>query len=346
MKYDSESNYLVFFCSDRKSAEQVLTTIADAGLTPNSNTYANLFCMYAMENDITSILVGRDNLLDEDIFKVIDTLLKNGHDPKIDAFLENVKISGKVHTKAINFIYHLLNQGHDSAALEILSKLKDKSVYGHFLIRHLVKLRRPPNDIFAMCDSLEVMGLTKRSKHVLLHAIIQTTSLDEALQFFRDHRTKFEPITQDNFQPFFENVDANKTLMVVQVMTDEFQIKPNAQFTREVIGPNLDIKNPEQTVYDLRSANIPIYAAGQSVFYHCLSAKRLSDAADIANQFYMKLHPNHFIKVLIPALVATGDFKSYVSILRNFHDNFKELEERIGESSESDDNCVCFRYDG
>lgn len=320
-----------------------MTTITDAGLTPDSNTYANLFCVYAMENDITSILVGRDNLLDVDIFKVIDTLLKNGHDPKINTLFENVKMSSKIRTKAINFIYHLLNQGHDSIALEILSKVKDEFVFGHFLIRHLVKLRRPPNDIFAMCDSLEAMELTKRSRHVLVHAITQTTSLDEGLQFFRDHRSKFEPITQDNFQPFFEKVDANKTLMLVRVMTDEFQIKPNAQFTREVIVPNVDIKNPEQTVYDLRAANISTYAAGQSVVYHCLGANRLSDAADIANQFHMKLHPNNFIKVLIPALVATGDFKSYVNILRNFHDNFKQLEESLGESS--DDNCVCFVHD-
>lgn len=316
----------------------------EIGIEPNAGTYVKVLCIHAKNGDMTTILSElvklKKNQIDlhhSDVLKIINALVENGHQANITQLFQHVRRTNEFNDDAINFILCQLNRNNIDLSLGILEKMHqhqtpttENSVKGHFIIRQLIKLNRPLDDIITVCHHLEAIGMTSRAFSVLIQAVTNLKSWEEAIDVLRVLKTKSVPLTTEHFRYLFKTAAPENIFKLVRILTDEFQIKPSAHFARNEIVQNMDLSNPERAVLDLRGCNVPMYAAGLAVVFHCLRKNQIRDAANIMSQFNLTLHPQLFCSFVLRALRATDDFESYIRILRNFHDNYQQLMKEEG----------------
>lgn len=309
------------------------------GIEPNADTYVQLLCIHAKNGDLAAILSEIVRLKEKeillhhtDVLKIIHVLVDNDHQPNVTQLFEHVRRTNEFNDDAINFILCQLNNGRIDLALAILEKMHqqqtptgENSVKGHFIVQHLVKLDRPLDDIVQVCHHLEGTGQSKSAFCVLIQSVAILKSWDAAIDVLRELKTRALPLTTAHFRYLFLRATNDMVYKLLRILTEEFELKPSAQFTRDAIVQNLDLRNPEKVVLDLRGCNVPMFAASRSVFFHCLRKNQIKDAADVMSQFNLPLHPTLFRSFLIRTLLTTNDFESYIRILRNFYDNYEKL---------------------
>lgn len=159
-----------------ESAKGILSVMQQAGLEPSADTYTTLLCGYARKGDIDSIKSTLDEceskeifLLDKDYLDIIFSLSTNGHESQVPYLLSKVKKSVGYNQDAINLILRLINCGKEESATEILRTIppieREGQVlpHGNFLIKQMVKAKRPVEKIIAMCNLLEEQNLNHKA---------------------------------------------------------------------------------------------------------------------------------------------------------------------------------------
>lgn len=338
---------MIFFhlhCRDLEKAEAVLAKMLESGINSNVETHVEFLCVHAKRGDISTIIseierlaLAEFHLHHLDVLRIIETFVSHGHPPYITMLFRSDEQGVEFNDDATNFILRMLNKGRSDIAFGILDKMhKTVSINGHFILRQVVRLNLPLPDVIDICTQLNSTGLIPCAYFALLKSIREVrSSPEDILTTLRELRARSIALNAAHFDSLFKCTAPSEIIETVRIMTDEFGIIPSMEFTRKAIVQPLDLGNVEQLVYDLRDANIPLYAAAQSVVFHCIHRNQLNDAANVMNQFQQRIHPQLYQDFLIKALHETGDFENYVRIARNMYENYAILEAENGKFEKS-----------
>lgn len=308
-------------------------------IQPNTDSYVGILSIHARSGDISTVMREIDGLASRgialhhlDALKIIETFVDHGHPANIVVLFGRIRRTNQFNDDAASFIFRMLNKHHIDVAIGILEQMYHDVgtlAQGHFIIRHLVKLKRPINELIAACRQLVASGASTRPYVVLMNVIADSnTSEAELLDVLRELRANSVPLTCEHFSGLYRrSADVYKT---IRIMRTEFGIKPDARCTRNTITKHMDLTHAEEVVLSLRAAGVPLHAAGQAIVFHCLRNNRLADAANVAAQFRVSLHPRPLGAVLVSALKATEDVENFVRIWTNMHANYAEQEARLG----------------
>lgn len=307
------------------------------GLVPNAPTYVSLLCVYAKHGDITAIIEQIDRLKSDGMpllpkfyLEIIYHLCVNGHVQHVDTLLKEISQNYELHEDIINVILTLVTKGLDEAALQIVTSYSlvysDKSMFterGKAFIRQLVKMKRPTEIVLNYCQQMDKLGFDYQVYLFLVRETADRCTTDDVLFVLRQLKQRNVNLSQGYFSQLFP-ADDSKTLELLRILKDEFDFKLNAQFMREKVVPNLELKDPINTVQEFRSAHASQFAAATSVAYACLRRNRLKEATDVTTYFKAFLQPLLFAAPLVSALVATRDFESYTKFVHNLKKNYEQ----------------------
>lgn len=159
-----------------ESARGILSVMQQAGLEPSADTFTTLLCGYARKGDLDAIKSTLEEcetkeiyLLDKDYLDILYSLATNGHEAHVPYILTKVKKSVGYNQDAINLILRLINCGKEETAIAILKTVplaeRDGQTlpHGNFLIKQMVKAKRPVEKIVYVCNLLKEQGVNSKS---------------------------------------------------------------------------------------------------------------------------------------------------------------------------------------
>lgn len=311
-----------------ESAEGVVAQMQLIGLRPDEETYTNLSCGYAKTGDLKSIRAILDGmqtaytpLSAHGIFQVIYDLAINGHEEQADKLFGYLNKSHGYNNDAINVILRLVNNNQDDVAFKILQSMP--SANGDFFIKQMVIANRPIEKIVEFCERLPRTGANDGAFNSLIYQVSDYWSTDQIYDTLRICKSKSVGLTAHSVAPLMRIEAANGSIdKVIHFMTNELEIKQSLKIIRDHIVPNMNITNPVDAVMTLRKSNVPFSTAISSVIYHSLQSNDMKAAVAVTHHFNNFLSPSAFQEPLISALNATGDFESYITIIRYIYDNY------------------------
>ncbi|XP_058445927.1 leucine-rich PPR motif-containing protein, mitochondrial [Malaya genurostris] len=340
---------------DLESATGILAVMAQAGLQPTADTYTTLLCGYARNGDIDYINKALETceqkeiyLLDKDILEILHSLATNGHADKIDPLLSKIRKQAGYNQDAVNVILRLINKGQEDAALKLLKTMPratrndgELANTGGFLIKQLVKAKRPAEKILAICKELHDNGLNTNAYVIALESSLKNGIVDLAIPILKAFNEQNQPIRQHYFWPLLcasNQPRPEGVLNILRTMLDEFDIHPNSETVREYAIPNLGLSNYEEIIHLLRSAGISSAVASAGCVYSALENNNLKEAVSIASRYKAYYTPGIYRKALVSALVHSKDFNSYIHFSRYLYDNLMRITQRDEANDEAEGN--------
>ncbi|XP_050076567.1 leucine-rich PPR motif-containing protein, mitochondrial [Anopheles maculipalpis] len=351
---------------DLESATGILAVMAQAGLQPSADTYTTLLCGYARKGDIDYICRTIESceqkeifLLDKDILEIIYALAVNGHPEKVDQLLEKIRRQAGYNQDAVNVILRLINRGHEDVSLKLLRTMPRASKNdgelantGSFLVRQLVRAKRPVEKVITVCRELQEASMNDRAYLIALETALKGGSVELSFALLEELAKQNQPIRQHFFWPLMcaNNPGATKeertdgVLNVLRTMTEKFNLYPSSETVREYVVPNLPVNNSEIIIQLLRSVGISTAVASSSCAYIALEKNNLKEAANMAARYRAYYSPGVFRKPLVQALVHSRDFDAYVRFARGLHEGLKRTrtveEETEQQGSEGTDSAT------
>nr|XP_040237035.2 leucine-rich PPR motif-containing protein, mitochondrial [Anopheles coluzzii] len=336
---------------DLESATGILAVMAQAGLQPSADTYTTLLCGYARKGDIDYICKTIDSceqkeifLLDKDILEIIYSLATNGHPEKVDRLVEKIRRQAGYNQDAVNVILRLINRGYEEVGLKVLRTMPRASKNdgelantGSFLVRQLVRAKRPAEKVVEICKELQDGGMNDRAYLIALEAALKGGEVELSFALLEELVKQNQPIRQHFFWPLMCANDpkwtkeerTERVLNVLRSMAEKFKIYPSGETVREYAVPNLPVSNSEIVIQLLRSAGISLAVASSSCAYVALERNNLKEAANIAARYRAFYSPGIYRKPLAQALLQSRDVDSYVRFARAMHDGL--VRNRSGE---------------
>ncbi|KFB39253.1 hypothetical protein ZHAS_00006602 [Anopheles sinensis] len=342
---------------DLESATGILAVMAQAGLQPSADTYTTLLCGYARKGDIDYICKTMDAceqkeifLLDKDILEVIYTLAANGHAERVDQLVEKIRRQAGYNQDAVNVILRLINKGQEEVGMKLLRTMPRASKNdgelantGSFLVRQLVRAKRPAAKVIAMCRELQESGMNDRAFLIALETALKSGSVELSFELLQELSQQNQPIRQHFFWPLMctsgdpamtKEARTENVLYVLRSMTEKFNIYPSSETVREYAVPNLPVTNSDIVIQLLRSAGISSAVASSSCAYVALERNNLKEAANIASRYRAYYAPGVYRKPLVLALYQTRDYESYVRFVRSLYDGLKRSRSAEEESDQ------------
>ncbi|XP_035911020.1 leucine-rich PPR motif-containing protein, mitochondrial isoform X2 [Anopheles stephensi] len=330
---------------DLESATGILAVMAQAGLQPSADTYTTLLCGYARKGDIDYICKTIDTceqkeifLLDKDILEIIYSLATNGHPEKVDQLVEKIRRQAGYNQDAVNVILRLINRGHEDVGLKLLRTMPRASKNdgelantGSFLVRQLVRAKRPAEKVIAVCNELQEGGMNDRAHLIALETALKGGLPELSFALLEELAKQNQPIRQHFFWPLMCANEPGTTkeertdgvLKVLRTMTEKFNLYPSSETVRDYAVPNLPVNNNEIVIQLLRSAGISAAVASSSCAYVALERNNLKEAANIATRYRAYYSPGVYRKPLVQALLQSRDFDAYVRFSRALHEGLK-----------------------
>uniref|UniRef100_A0A182NB72 Very long-chain specific acyl-CoA dehydrogenase, mitochondrial n=1 Tax=Anopheles dirus TaxID=7168 RepID=A0A182NB72_9DIPT len=353
---------------DLESATGILAVMAQAGLQPSADTYTTLLCGYARKGDIEYICKTMDTceqneifLLDKDILEVMYALATNGHPEKVDRLVEKIRRQAGYNQDAVNVILRLINRGQEEVGMKLLRTMPRASRNdgelantGSFLIRQLVRAKRPSEKVIAICKELHDSGMNDRAHLIALETALKGGSVELTFALLEELVRQQQPIRQHYFWPLMcaneptatKEERTDSVLYVLRAMVEKFGLYPSSETVREYAVPNLPVSNSEIVIQLLRSAGISPAVASSSCAYVALERNHLKEAANIASRYRAYYAPGVYRKPLVQALVQTRDYDAYVRFSRAIYDGLKrsrsveEESDQGGAESEQNGNSI------
>uniref|UniRef100_A0A182QIP6 Uncharacterized protein n=1 Tax=Anopheles farauti TaxID=69004 RepID=A0A182QIP6_9DIPT len=346
---------------DLESATGILAVMAQAGLQPSADTYTTLLCGYARKGDIDYICKTMDSceqkeifLLDKDILEIIYSLATNGHADKVDRLVEKIRRQAGYNQDAVNVILRLINRGQEEVGMKLLRTMPRASRNdgelantGSFLVRQLVRAKRPAEKVIAMCKELQDGNMNDRAHLIALETALKGGSVEMTFAILEELVRQNQPIRQHYFWPLLcsnepgasKEERTDRVLHVLRSMLDKFGLYPSSETVREYAVPNLPVSNSEIVIQLLRSAGISPAVASSSCAFVALERNNLKEAANIASRYRAYYSPGVYRKPLVQALFQTRDYDAYVRFARAIYDGLKRtrsLEEESEQSAEGE----------
>ncbi|XP_058819809.1 leucine-rich PPR motif-containing protein, mitochondrial [Topomyia yanbarensis] len=330
---------------DLESATGILAVMSQAGLQPSADTYTTLLCGYARKADIDYINKTLESceqkeiyLLDKDILEILYSLATNGHADKVDPLLAKIRKQAGYNQDAVNVILRLINKGQEDVCMKLLKTMPratrndgELANTGGFLIKQLVKAKRPAEKVLAICNELQSNGLNQNAYVIALETALKNGIVNLAIPLLKALNAQNQPVRQHYFWPLLCASDQPRpegVLNILRTMLDEFDIHPNSETVREYAIPNLGISNHEEVIYLLRSVGISPAVGSAGCVYIALENNNLKEAVKIASRYKAYYTPGVYRKVLVSALVHSKDFDSYIRFCRYLYDNLARLNNR------------------
>uniref|UniRef100_A0A182VTL9 Pentacotripeptide-repeat region of PRORP domain-containing protein n=1 Tax=Anopheles minimus TaxID=112268 RepID=A0A182VTL9_9DIPT len=344
---------------DLESSTGILAVMAQAGLQPSADTYTTLLCGYARKGDIDYICKTIETceqkeifLLDKDILEIIYSLATNGYPEKVDQLVDKIRRQAGYNQDAVNVILRLINRGHEEVCMKLLRTMPRASKSdgelantGSFLVRQLVRAKRPADKVIAICHELQEGGMNDRAYLIALETALKGGAVELSFAILAELTKQNQPIRQHFFWPLMCSSDPAMTkeertdsvLHVLRSMSEKFNIYPSSETVREYAVPNLPVNNAEIVIQLLRSAGISPAVASSSCAYVALERNNLKEAANIASRYRAFYSPGVFRKPLVQALSHSRDFEAYVRFARAMHDGLKRARSSEEESDQGAD---------
>ncbi|KAL1506626.1 hypothetical protein ABEB36_005952 [Hypothenemus hampei] len=324
---------------DMDSAHGILSVMAQAGLEPSADTYTTLLCGYAKEGRIETIneLINECEqkevyLLDKDYLDIVYALATNGQSQYIPDILSKVKKTIGYNQDAVNFILRLINKGQDEAAYAILETMvrstrPDGSLMpvGSFFIRQLVKADKDLETIVKYCKKLEEKNMYQKGLHLATEVSLELGKEVLAYELLNQLKQQGVEIRQHFFWPLIASNatdSSGKGIIRVLQKMQEFDVIPSHETLRDWVLPKLKGKSSE-VLSLLRDANISVGSSACGLVTNLLIKNEIAEAATIASSVPAYYVPELIRRPLTNALYATGDVKSYITILRHVYENLK-----------------------
>ncbi|EAT40722.1 AAEL007565-PA [Aedes aegypti] len=342
---------------DLESATGILAVMSQAGLQPSADTYTTLLCGYARKGDVEYILKTLDTceqreiyLLDKDLLEIIYSLATNGHAEKVDPLIAKIRKQAGYNQDAVNVILRLINRGQEDAAFKVLKTMPratkndgELANTGGFLIKQLVKAKRPVGKILSICEELTSSGMNSNAYLIALETALKNGIVDSSYALLKTLNEQNHPIRQHYFWPLLCANDQPRpegVLNVLKTMIQEFEMQPSSETIREYAIPNMGMNNHEEVIQLLRSVGISSAVASSGCVYVALENNNLKDAANIASRYKAFYSPGVYRKPLISALLQTQDFNSYIRFSRQMYDNLLRMKtkEEMNEQAEENEN--------
>ncbi|XP_053691599.1 leucine-rich PPR motif-containing protein, mitochondrial [Sabethes cyaneus] len=338
---------------DLESAAGILAVMSQAGLQPSADTYTTLLCGYARKGDIEYINKTLETceekeifLLDKDLLEIIYSLATNGHAEKVDPLLAKIRKQAGFNQDAVNVILRLINKGQEDVALKLL-KIMPRATRndgelvntGGFLLKQLVKAKRPIEKISSICLELQSSGLNPNAYLIALETALKNGIVEHAYAMLKALNEQNQPVRQHYFWPLLCSSDQPRpegVLNILRTMSEEFGIHPSSETIRDYAIPNLGLSYYEEVIHLLRSVGVSPAVASSGCAYIALENNKLKEAATIASRYKAYYSPGIYRKPLVNALVNTNDFDSYIRFSRHFYDNLL----RIGSREETSDQAA------
>lgn len=341
---------------DLESAIGIIGVMDRAGLEPSADTYTALLCGFARKGDIDSINkyineceAKEISLLDKDYLEVVYALSVNGHNDKVDEVLSRLKKAFGYNQDAVNIILRLINRGQETTALKILKTMPRGSNQqgelmdtGNFLIKQLIKAKRPFEQVLSACNELEESSMNSKPLMIAVEAALSSGNAKLSQLLLRELQTRGLEVRQHYFWPVFCAAKSEEDLQeTCQMMRHEFKISPSNQTIRDYIIPKiLKNDNYHDVVQKLRNLQISTATAASTTAYVALRNFNIAKCAEILNSYDTYISPSLFRKSLVSAFARTNDYDSYVAILRRIHDNIhrrKGLNQSQRQETEEED---------
>ncbi|XP_053666609.1 leucine-rich PPR motif-containing protein, mitochondrial [Anopheles marshallii] len=344
---------------DLESATGILAVMGQAGLQPSAETYTTLLCGYARKGDIDYICKTIDSceqkeifLLDKDILEIIYSLATNGYPEKVDQLIEKIRRQAGYNQDAVNVILRLINRGHEEVCMKLLRTMPraakndgELANTGSFLVRQLVRAKRPADKVIAICKELQEGDMNDRAYLIALETALKGGAVELSFAILEELTKQNQPIRQHFFWPLMCSTDpaltkeerTDNVLNVLRSMSEKFNIYPSSETIREYAVPNLPVTNSEIVIQLLRSAGISPAVASSSCAYVALERNNLKEAANIASRYRAYYSPGVYRKPLVQALAQSRDFEAYVRFSRALHDGLKRARSMEEENEQGAD---------
>ncbi|XP_029714531.2 leucine-rich PPR motif-containing protein, mitochondrial [Aedes albopictus] len=343
---------------DLESATGILAVMSQAGLQPSADTYTTLLCGYARKGNVDYILKTLETceqreiyLLDKDLLEIIYSLATNGHAEKIDPLIAKIRKQAGFNQDAVNVILRLINRGQEDAAFKVLKTMPratkndgELANTGGFLVKQLIKAKRPIGKILSICEELTSSGMNSNAYLIALETALKNGIVDSAYALLKALNEQNHPVRQHYFWPLLCANDQPRpegVLNVIRTMIQEFNVQPSSETIREYAIPNMGMNNHEEVIQLLRSVGISSAVASSGCVFVALENNNLKDAANIASRYKAFYSPGVYRKPLTSALAQSQDFNSYIRFTRHLYDNLlrlnakEEMNEQAGESETS-----------
>lgn len=340
---------------DIESAVGILTVMTQAGLEPSADTYSTLLCGFAKSGDISEmskfISIGESKevfLLDKDLLEIAYALAINGHADKMNVILDRVKGSIGYNQDAINVILRLINKGQEEASMKILKTMVrhttsdgNQADTGNFLLRQVVKINRPYQQIATICQELEYLNTNSTPQNVALETALQYGKTDIAFALMKDLKAKNVEIRHHYFWPLIVSYQTKEQITnLIEKMKNEFNLSPVSQTIREYVAPKILKMNKgdfTSTIKDLLQVGVTLATATASVAFLAINKGNLKSAAELMNSCDAYYSLPLYKSALLPALNQTQDFDSFVKILHAIHNNIHRAKTISKVEGEDDD---------
>ncbi|GAB0096334.1 Leucine-rich PPR motif-containing protein [Sergentomyia squamirostris] len=340
---------------DMESAVGILSVMQQAGLEPTADTYTTLLCGYAKKGDIEAIKKILEEcekkevyLLDKDILDVLYSLTINGHGDHADALLSSLRKSVGFNQDAVNTILRLINRGHDDVAMKILKIMPrfvkpsgESTDNGSFLVKQMVKAKRPVERILQVCEQLQNDGLHSRPLFIAIEAGLVQGDADIIMPLLKKAQDGGFPLRQHFFWPLLcsaaKSGSTQEVVNVIRQMNNDFNVFPSAETIRDYILPNLKAKKNE-VIRELMDAGVSAATMGSSYVYNELQKGNLKEAAETASKYRAFYLPYLFKKPLINALAASKDVDSFIKVTRQIYDGITRRDFKRQAVDESQEN--------
>lgn len=342
---------------DMESAEGILSVMQQAGLEPSSETYTTLLCGYAAKGDISGINKVIETcekkdvfLADRDLLEVVYTLAISNKPELVDSVLEKVRKMAGYNQDAANVILRLITKGQEDVAFKVFNtmarpvRFNGTSVFlGSFVIKHLVKSKRPIEKVIQFCKQLKDEGANSRSYMFATEASFHQDNPHYSLKLLRALADSGEQVRLHYFWPVL--VQAGKSSKsegiknVLCAMLNDFNMFPNTETLRDYVIPYLDEKNSDEIVNTLMDTGLKRGTSAAAVISHLLVENKLREAAEIGlNNSYIKFNQILTPQLLIPPLLATDDVEAFVDLIHLLVMSYEHTQPVKGNEVEEDED--------
>ncbi|XP_062545497.1 leucine-rich PPR motif-containing protein, mitochondrial [Armigeres subalbatus] len=342
---------------DLESATGILAVMAQAGLQPSADSYTTLLCGYARKGDVDYIIKTLETceqkeiyLLDKDLLEIVYSLATNGYGENVDPLMAKIRKQAGFNQDAVNVILRLINRGQENTAMKVLKKMPratrndgELANTGGFLVKQLVKAKRPVASILAICEELQSSGLNVNAYFIALETALKNGIVDSAYALLKAINEQNQPIRQHYFWPLLCASDQPRPegiLNILKMMINDFHLQPSSETVREYAIPHMGMKSHEEVIQLLRTVGISPAVASSGCVYAALENNNIKDAASIASRYKAYYSPGIYRKPLVMALLHSKDFSSYIHFSRHMYDNLlrTNAKEEVNEQTEENES--------